>query len=182
MEKSQILFIQGGGEGGYEADKKPVASLRKELSPGYELHYPEIKPDLAAPDFGWLHQIGFEISRMPDRFILTGHSFGASMILKWLSENNTAKTVTGIFLIATPFWRGDEDWIQGIKLGEDFAEQLPDEAPVFFYHAKDDEEVPFSHSEHYREKIPKATFREIDQGGHQFNDDLSLVAKDILDL
>lgn len=36
--KEQLLFIQGGGEGGYEADKKLVMSLTKELDSEFEIH------------------------------------------------------------------------------------------------------------------------------------------------
>ena len=50
---------------------------------------------------------------------------------------------------------------------------------IFFYQCLDDEETPFSHFEHYRQKIPQATFREIKSGGHQLNNDLTVVANDI---
>ncbi len=40
---------------------------------------------------------------------MAGHSFGASMLLKFLSENKVKQKVDGIFLIAAPFWDGDED-------------------------------------------------------------------------
>jgi uncharacterized protein len=113
-----ILFIQGGGEGGYEADKELVASLQKALEKGYEINYPEIESDESASDFGWPQQIGKKISEAKKDFILVGHSFGASMILKYLSENSASKKIAGIFLIATPFWNGNDDWVQGLKLQE----------------------------------------------------------------
>ena len=40
--KKQVLFIQGGGDGGYEADTKLVASLQKALGKDYEISYPRI--------------------------------------------------------------------------------------------------------------------------------------------
>ncbi len=111
--------------------------------------------------------------------ILAGHSFGASMILKCLSEHPVNKKLAGIFLLATPFWNGNEDWQTGLKLQEDFADKLPEQVPLFFYHCHDDQEVPFSHFDHYRQKLKQATFREIKTGGHQLNNDLTLVASDI---
>jgi predicted alpha/beta hydrolase family esterase len=174
-----ILFIQGGGDGGYEADKELVASLQKALGKGYDINYPEIKSDESASDFGWTQQIGNKLYEAKGDIILVGHSFGASMILKYLSENSINKKVDGIFLIATPFWDGNEDWQIGLKLQEDFAEKLPDEVPIFFYHCQDDEEIPFSHLDHYKQKLTQATFREIKSGGHQLNNDLTFVADDI---
>jgi len=38
--------------------------------------------------------------------ILIGHSLGGSFLLKYVSEEKIAKTVAGIFLIATPYWGG----------------------------------------------------------------------------
>lgn len=180
--KKQILFIQGGGDGGYIADKSLVASLQKEVGQDYNIKYPELASDESVSDFGWILQIGKEISKAKSNFFLAGHSLGASMILKYISENPGNENIKGIFLLATPFWSGNEDWKQGLKLKENFAEKLPDQTPLFLYHSKDDEEVPFSHLEQYKQKIPQATFREIKTGGHQFNDHLSIVAKDIVSL
>lgn len=178
----QILFIQGGGEGGYEADTELVARLQLALGNGYNINYPEIKSGESSFDFGYIKQIGKKISETKNDIIIAGHSFGASMILKYLSENSVNKKIAGIFLIATPFWTGNEDWQIGLKLKENFADKLPDEVPIFFYHCQDDEETPFSHLNHYKHKLPQATFREIKKGGHQLINDLTSVVKDIKSL
>jgi predicted alpha/beta hydrolase family esterase len=177
-----ILFIQGGGNGGYEADAKLVASLQTVLGKLYNISYPEIQPDESAPDFGWTQKIGEKISEAESSVILVGHSFGASMILKYLSENSPNQKIEGVFLIATPFWRGNEDWEIGLKLQENFAHKLPDGIRIFFYHCRDDEEIPFSHLDAYKKKVLQATFREIKSGGHQINNDLTIVADDIKSL
>lgn len=174
-----ILFIQGGGNDGYRADKKLVDSLKTRLGQHYEINYPEMQPNENEPDYGWTRQIGKKVSECEDNLILVGHSFGASMILKYLSENAVQNRIKGIFLIATPFWSGDEDWVQGLRLKDDFADNLPEHAPLFFYHCKDDGEIPISHFQAYRERVDRAMYREIDKGGHQLNNDLTLVAKDI---
>lgn len=174
-----ILFIQGGGEGGYEADIELVASLQTALGKNYDINYPKMPSDESASDFGWLQQIGKKIYEIKSDVILAGHSLGASMILKYLSENSVDKKIEGIFLMATPFWSGNEDWKQGLKLHENFADELPDETPIFFYHCQDDEEIPISHLNYYKQKLTQATFREIKSGGHQLNNDLTLVSNDI---
>ena len=179
---ARILFIEGGGNGGYEADEKLVASLRSSLGSGYEVNYPKIIPDESKKDFGWLQQIGKEISATKSEMILVGHSFGASMLLKWFSENKIKEQVAGIFLIATPFWKGDEDWEQSLKLEENFVDHLPADIPIYFYHCKDDEEITFDNLLQYKQKLSRAIFREINKGGHQFNNDLKIVANDIKEL
>jgi predicted alpha/beta hydrolase family esterase len=179
-----VLFIQGGGNGGYEADVALVASLREALGTAYTVHYPRMLSDETESDFGrqWLKQIGKEISSVNGEVILAGHSLGASMLLKYLSENKIRKNIPGIFLIAPPFWSGDEDWVQSLKLQEDFSDKLPKGVPFFFYQCKDDEVVPYDHLTFYKQNLPWAVFCEIATGGHQFNNDLSLVANDIKSL
>jgi len=177
-----ILFIQGGGESGYVADELLVLSLKATLGKEYQISYPELLSDESEPDFGWTKQIGEEISKANDDLILVGHSLGASMILKYLSENSVSKNIKGLFLIATPFWSGNEKWKAGFKLKNNFTAKLPAEVPIFFYHCKDDEEVPFSHLDRYKQKVTQANFREIKNGGHQVNNDLTLIARDIKSL
>ncbi|HEY4324745.1 MAG TPA: alpha/beta hydrolase [Mucilaginibacter sp.] len=177
--KKQVLFIQGGGEGGYEADAKLVASLQKALGIDYEISYPQMQTDDTALDFGWLKQIGEEIGKLTDDDILVAHSLGASLLLKYLSEYTVSKKLAGIFLVSVPFWSGKQEWVQGLKLQEGFAENLPKNSRIFFYHCRDDKEISFDHLASYRHKLPTATFREIESGGHQLGNNLELVAKDI---
>lgn len=177
--KRSILFIQGGGEDGYSADKLMVVSLRKALGESYTIHYPELTSDESAPDFGWLQQIETEISKSKDDVIIVAHSLGASMLLKCLTEHAVSKRIDGIFLIATPFWNGNEDWQKGLMLQNNFTEKLPANIPLFFYQTKDDKEVPYEHFERYKSKVKYARFQEFEQGGHQLNNDLQVVADDI---
>jgi len=86
MTKS-VLFIQGGGDDGYEADAKLAASLRQALGAAYDVRYPEMLSDDAMSDFGWPRQIGNEILLVDGEVILVAHSLGASMLLKYLSES-----------------------------------------------------------------------------------------------
>ena len=78
---------------------------------------------------------------------------------------------------------GPEDEKDGpYTLREGFASQLPKGVPIFLYHSRDDEWVPFAHLAMYAERIPQATIREFDGRGHQFNNDLSEVVSDIANL
>lgn len=180
--KKNIIFIQGGGENGYIVDAKLVSSLQNELGSAYDVHYPKMQTNESLPDFGWLTQIAKEVSLINDSVILAGHSLGASMLLKYISENKVQKKITGIFLISTPYWSGNEDWVRGLKLKENFTDNLPKNVPIFFYHNRDDEEIPYDQFAFYRQKIPWATFQEKAHGGHQFDNNLSSIAKDIKSL
>lgn len=180
-DRKQVLFVHGGGEDGYGADAKLAASLREALGASYEVHYPRM-PNDDAPDFGWGQRIGQEIGAIKGEVILVGHSLGASMLLKYLSENTITNPIGGIFLLATPFWRGDEDWQKGLMLREDFADRLPNGVPIFLYQNQDDEENDAATLGIYAKKLPQATIRDAERGGHQFGNNLTQVARDIKNL
>ena len=71
----QVLFIQGGGSGAHdEWDNKLVDSLRRELGPDYEVHYPRM-PNEADPNYArWKAALEKEFSGLSDGAILVGHS------------------------------------------------------------------------------------------------------------
>jgi serine hydrolase len=177
--KRQVLFVHGGGQGAYEEDRKLAASLRNALGTAYEVRYPKM-PDEDRPEYeAWKDQIARELAGLDSEVILVGHSLGASILLKYLSDEKVERPIAGIFLVAPPYW-GAEDWeVSEYALREAFASRLPKELPVFFYHSRDDEWVPFTHLALYRAKLPQATIHEFDGRGHQLDDDLSEVAQDI---
>ena len=178
----QITFFHGGGsKEDFDADEKLADSLKHHLGSDYTIHYPYL-PNDGTPDLGRRAQISSEISASNDGVILIAHSLGASMLLACLSENEFKTKIAGILLIATPFWEGDKDWVKPFELQSGFAERIDKSVPLFFYHCHDDEEVPFDQLDHYKKQLPWATFREIPTGGHQFDNDLTVVAQDVLTL
>ena len=177
--KSRVVFIHGAGQDGLEEDRKLATSLQDVLGAGYDVRYPEM-PDADNPEYeGWKGRIASELAALDGEVILVGHSLGGSILLKYLSEENAETSVAGLFLIAAPYWSA-EDWeVSEYALRDDFASKLPSELPVFLYHSRDDEEVPFAHLELYTERLDRATARAFDGRGHQLNDDMSEVARDI---
>ena len=183
--KRQVLFIQGGGAGAHEADQQLVVSLRRALGTAYELLYPKM-PHESEPDYrNWQPEIGKELGHVRNNAILVGHSLGGSFLLKYLSDEKPEKSIAGIFLIATPYWGGDGwryEGYESVALPKDFPSKLPSGTPIFFYHSRDDETVPFAHLSLYAKKLPQATIHALDARGHQLGNDLSEVAVDIKSL
>ena len=97
--------------------------------------------------------------------ILVGHSFGASVLLKYLSETVRRPAFSGLFLVATPFWENFPEF----ALAPDFGERLRDVTPLYLYHSRDDPEIPFEHLERYRHALPRAKVQVLDGRGHEFN-------------
>jgi pimeloyl-ACP methyl ester carboxylesterase len=74
----QILFIQGGGAGAYEADQQLVVSLRRALGTAYELLYPNMPHESESDYRNWKTQIGKKLGHLKNGAILVGHSLGGS--------------------------------------------------------------------------------------------------------
>jgi len=180
--KKQVLFLQGAGEGAYEEDKKLATSLQDSLGDEYYVIYPRMPNEENPQDGPWMVQISKELAVLEGKVILVGHSAGGGVLLKYLLRGDITKPITGIFLIAIPNWDPEDDEDEEYTLREGFASKLPKEVPIFLYHSRDDEWVPFAHLAMYAEKIPQATVRKFDGRGHQFNNDLSEVAADIKSL
>jgi len=177
-----VVFIQGGGDGAHVADRALASSLQAQLDTGCSVRYPKM-PNEADPSYdAWRDRIAAELDAQPAGAVLVAHSVGGTILLRYLAENGTAKPIRGTFLVAIPFC-GTGGWhIPGMELPKDSATRIAAAAPIFFYHNRDDDVVPFDHLGFYRELFPQSTIRASDTGGHQFNNDLSEVARDIKNL
>ncbi|WP_101295979.1 alpha/beta fold hydrolase [Halegenticoccus soli] len=181
--KKQILFVHSAGaQGPHDGSGDLVAYLRNSLEAGYDVLYPKM-PGLEDPEYQtWKTGFAREFSSVEDEVILVGHSLGGSVLLKYLSEETVDQPITGLFLVATPFWGGDEDWHGEFVLREDFASKLPRIPQISFYYSGDDEVVPPEHGALYREALPQATIRQLDGYGHVFQDGLPELTEDIVNL
>src|SRR5215813_2297937 len=103
----EVLFIQGAGAGAYQEDMKLADSLRQALGSDYDVRYPLMPAEDNAPYELWKQQVERELAAMSGPVVLVGHSVGASILAKCLSESAVDTPVAGIFLMATPFWGGD---------------------------------------------------------------------------
>jgi pimeloyl-ACP methyl ester carboxylesterase len=135
-----VLFLQGAGSGAYDEDKRLADSLQRALGPRFEVRYPAIPDDGDAPYEQWRQQIERELAGVPGPVVVVGHSVGASVLAKWLSEREDEQAIAGVFLIACPFWGGDGWRYEGyeeLELPSGFAAGLPPGMPIYLYHCRD---------------------------------------------
>ena len=176
----QILFIQGGGAGAHDDwDSKLVESLSRELGDGHEVRYPRM-PDEDDPRHAtWSPVIRREMADLDDGAAVVGHSVGATILIKALSEQPPKRRLAAIVLIAAPFvgdggWHSDE-----FELPLDLGARLPHGVPVHLFHGLQDETAPPSHVDLYARVIPHARVHLSPGRDHQLNNDLSDVARAI---
>src|ERR1700748_756094 len=84
---TQILFVQGGGEGAHDRwDNKLVDSLGNELGPDYDIRYP-LMPDEADPRYpAWKAALEQALAGLDEGAILIGHSIGGTILINVLAE------------------------------------------------------------------------------------------------
>lgn len=175
--KRQLLFVQGGGAGAHdEWDSKLVESLRRELGPGYEIHYPRMPLEGEPKYASWQAALEKALQSLGPGAIVVGHSVGATILLKLLTEQPLARPLGAVFLIAAPFvgkggWSADD-----LQFPPDLGARLPQGVPIHFYHGLADETAPPSHVDLYARAVPQAHVHRLPGRDHQLNDDLSDVA------
>jgi uncharacterized protein len=179
VDNQSVLFIQGAGNM-YEPEGSGqlAAYLVRELSPDYRVIAPEM-PNADRPDYqSWRDRIELELAAIDEDMILVGHSFGGSVLLKYLAEGSYRKHVRGLFLVSVPNW-GPDGWAYAeFAVPDDVGSRLP-ATRIFLYHSRDDPEVPFAHLGYYQQHLPAATVRPIAGSEHSFVDGLPMLVDDI---
>ena len=165
-EPQAVLVIHGAGEPRRRAGKVYWESmLGKDLGPDYRVKAPRM-PQPTNPVYRiWARRIA-ELVADTTNPVLVGHSFGASVLLKYFVDAAPRPSFAGLFLVATPFWGSD---FPEFALPPDFGVRLRDLSPLYLYHSRDDPEVPFDTVERYSRAFPQAIVRDLDGRGHEFN-------------
>jgi uncharacterized protein len=179
MTTKHVLFIQGGGAGAHAADAPLAASLRQALGAGYEVHFPRMPGEDDPSLQPWKARIAEEMARLPGPVTLVGHSLGGSMLLSCLAEQAPPVPVAALALLAAPAWDGDRWQFDELLLPDDLAERLAAIPRLLLYHCRDDASVPFAHLALHAARLPRAASVAVEQGGHQFGNDLRAVAADL---
>jgi serine hydrolase len=177
MAMQTVLFVQGAGDMWAPDGSARLADyLDKQLGRDYRVIAPEM-PDPDNPRYRpWRDRIERELGAIDDGTILVGHSFGGSVLLKYLAEGSYQKPIGGLFLVSVPYW--DSQKFKELALPDDFASRLP-ASKIFLYHSRNDPEVPFAHLRRYEEKLPGATPRPLPGSEHSFSKGLSELVGDI---
>lgn len=180
MSKTVLFIHSAGPQEKQQGSSKLAAYLQSELKGDYHLVTPDM-PDPENPDYvSWKRVLREQLSRLDEEVILVGHSLGGSVLLKYLSEERWGLTISGLFIISSPYWGLDDDWqLRDFVLKYNFEQKLSSLPNIILYHSCNEETVPFSHHKAYAEKLPQAILRPIDGKGHLFYEGLPQLVNDI---
>lgn len=169
--KPQILMIHGGMTFknqkdylGYlknkeiKLDKKPRWTeeyIDEELGKQFQIIKPRFPLQDNAKYEDW--RIWFEryIPLLNNNVILVGGSLGGIFLAKYLSENKFPKKLLSVYMVCPPFDNTvlGEDLVGGFKLKSDLSLIEKNCKDVTLMFSADDDYVPVSHAEKYRNKL-----------------------------
>jgi len=200
MKKKQILMIHGGTTFKSQKDyllylqNKEVsmvsapyweADLENKLGNTFEIIRPRMPLSDNAKYRDW--KILFEkyIPFLSKDYILIGSSLGGIFLAKYLSENDMPKKALSVYIVCAPFDGNlpTEDLAGGFKLKSNLSMIEKNCKNLYVMFSDDDDVVPVSHAEKYREKLPGAQILIYnDRRGHftapTFPEIIKLIKKD----
>ena len=184
--KKQILFIRGGESFDNQEDfYKYISTVSLDpynktkewrdwiiwaLEDSYDLICPLMPNKQNADYVAW--KIWFERHFQfinNEKPILIGHSLGGGFLLKYLSENNFPKKISQLHLVA-PYVENNGIYLEKLNTFEfdvkkiNVIKDICEETHL--WHSKDDNAVPFSHSELIKENISSVEFHVFKDRGH----------------
>jgi uncharacterized protein len=176
--KKKILFAHSAGpqyaegKGSYDL----VKYLKSKLSDEFEILFPTIEKPNTPTYEKFKKMFVATFNGIAEPVILVGHSLGGSTLLKYLSEERHDISISGLFLVATPYWKSN---MKEFQLKENFQTSLKKIPSIFLYHSKNDTVVPFEHLKFYQTAFKAATVRELPGKEHRFSKGLSQLVSDI---
>lgn len=186
-KKIQVLLVHGGMTFKNEKDylhylktkkvttKKKVSwtggYLEKELGKKFDIISPRMPLQDYAKYKDW--KIFFEryLSLIKNKYILIGSSLGGIFLAKYLSENKLRKKALSVYLVCPPFDNTlqAEDLVGGFKLKNDLSLVEKNCKNLHLLFSKDDDVVPVSHADKYRQKLKNAHIVVYKSKGGHFN-------------
>ncbi len=168
MFKQTVIYIHGAGTQEPGTDSYFLREeIKQTLGNSILFRAPEM-PDPNNPDYqAWMEVLDAFIHKSDAPLTLIGHSFGGSVLLKYLSENTVETEIASVFLLAAPFW-GSNGWdmpeyhCRKANIGHLL------QFDIAFFHCHDDEVVPHAHLDEYLNLLPHAKGQLFETGGHYF--------------
>jgi pimeloyl-ACP methyl ester carboxylesterase len=183
LSRDLLLLHSSGPQGPGEGSEPLAGRLRRELGDGYEVHFPLMPGTEVDPHYEpWRDRLVAELGSLGGGVIVFGHSLGGSVALKYAAEEGFEESVAGLVIAEAPYW-GAAGWEREWALPEGWTAEGMELPPVFLFHTRDDEVIPFESLDRYAERLPDATVRPLDGCGHLLDrGDLSEVLEAIRSL
>jgi len=158
-------------------------SLQERLGDDFDVLQPRMPNGTNAQYTEWSIWFGKIVDLLEDDIILVGHSLGGIFLAKYLSENQLSKSIRALFLVAAPFNdEGMDESLGSFRINDSPSRLDQQVGNIFLYYSKDDEVVPFTHANLYKEALSKAIVKSFEDRGHFKQAEFPEIVEDIKNL
>lgn len=163
--------------------------LQEELEGIAEFYRPNMPRGNANPYYPeWEIFFSKLLNELNENVILIGGSMGAIFLAKYLSEHKVEKNILSLYLVASPYEdeNGAEEYIQRqFELRENLKNIYNNTNKITLMFSKDDDCVPISDMEKYKQELPNANYEVYEnKNGHfvleEFPELLEMIKGDIV--
>lgn len=164
-----IVFVHSAGVQSVTSGSNPLIRKTKEDIPDYTWHASDYPRDIGQIYDNWVKVLIQSLDEVPidEPVILIGHSFGGTVITKYLTENTVQHNIEKVIMIGSPFFGCDEKFsdLQNI-----ITDELKVAAPIYHIQSEDDDRVNITHQKCWQEKFPEIQLITEQSGKHEFHD------------
>ena len=178
--KERLEYYQNSYEyNPYEQKKKLKHTLQETLWEDYEVLKFDTPSQDSAVYLEW--KVVFEkmIPFMHNGVILIGHSLWGSFLAKYLNENTFPLEISKILLVAPAFWDCEREVLWNFNFDAKLLNFRELSDKITMYYSLDDEIVPISDFENFKEVLWEIKMREFDNRGHFLQEEFPEIVEDI---
>lgn len=172
MALKHVLFVHSAGVQQKESGSNPLIHYLKRHTANIEWHTPSFPRDEGQVYSNWMKVLKDTLAHIPDdeELLLIGHSFGGSVVMKYLTENESPNQISKVVLISSPYWGCDAKFDDAQNELTGNAENRISSA-IELYHIQsiDDDRVDFSHQACWHNKFPQLRVIKKTDGKHEFH-------------
>lgn len=167
-----IVFVHSAGEQKVNAGSNPLIHYLK-TDTNAEWHTPRFPREEGQVYRNWVKVLQDELAAIPieDDIIIIGHSFGGSVVMKYLTEHRDPHHISKVIMIGSPYWGCDEKFDdEQNELSAHAEDDIDPGIELYHVQSVDDDRVPFTHQACWHNKFPILNIIKKASGGHEFHE------------
>jgi predicted alpha/beta hydrolase family esterase len=170
-QEDYLLYLETRRISIEKQDRWSGAYLDRELWDDFDIIRPRMPLQDNATYTEWKLHFERHFEFLTDGIILIWGSLGWVFLAKYLSENIFPKKIKSVYLVCPPFDNTliGEELVGWFGLGNNLLQIEKNCNDVALFFSKDDDCVPVSHAEKYRNKLEKSTIIIYESKGWHFN-------------
>lgn len=172
IDLKHALFVHSASVQSEDGGSNPLIRYLKKNTENIQWHTPTFPRDEGQIYSNWVTVLKDTLKQIPEdeQLIIIGHSFGGSVVMKYLTENEETHQIKKVALIGSPYWGCDEKFDDPQnELTGDAENRIDPSIALYHIQSVDDDRVDFSHQACWHNKFPQLNVIKKTEGKHEFH-------------